>query len=225
MARNHTRLGYGIQRVCSRLVIVRPPREILTRVGRDRWITACKLYLRPRGIMVKEVEGRHRRIRVVKHTTRHRRGGPLRATTFTASKRALPRPPDQQDTALIPPISDPARVHPLQVNVPLARPTPVPIGPARSLPRTRYHHTQHLRRRSLAVLHRYNKPHSRRNPKHSHPGENSTQHSHPISSARRRITNKLVGVRTNYRLATTLVHHPLRVALRRLHADHLFPSL
>lgn len=224
MARSHIRLGYGVHRVYSRVGIVRPPREILTRVGPDRSIPAFKRHPHPRGIIVGAVEGCFRRVRVLKHTPRHRRGLLRVPTIFTASKRAQPRPLDQRDTVLIPAISDPPRVHPLQVNVPLARLIPGRIGPARSLLlRTRYRRTQHLRRPSFTALLRRNKPCSRRNPKRSLPGETYSQHSHLISSARRRIT-KFVVVRTSYLLATTLVRRPLRATLRRLH-DRLFPSL
>jgi hypothetical protein len=233
MAKNRIRLGYGIHRVCSRLGIVRPPREISTPVGPGRSITVFTLYPRPREIMVRAVEGHHRNVQVLKHTARLRTGGLLRAPTiFTPPKIVLPLPLDQRDTVLIPPITDPARVevaslvHPLQANVPLAKLTLGPIGPARSLPlRGRYRHIQHLRRQSpIVVLLLHNKTCSCKNPRHSHPGENSSQPSHQVSSARRRITNSLVVVRTSYLPVTTLVRRPLRVTPRHLHADHLFPT-
>ena len=232
MAKGRIRLGYGIHRVCSRLGIVRPPHEIST-AGPGRSIAAFTLHPHPHEIMVRAVEGHYRRIQALKHTARPLKGGLLRTpTTFTPFKIVLPLPLDQQDTVLIPPITDPARVevaslvHPLQNNVPLAKPTLGPIGPARSLPlRGKYHHIQHLRRQSpIAALLRHNQTCSCMNPRHSHPGENSSQPSHQVLFARRRITNSLVVVRTSCLPVITLVRRPLQVTPRHLHADHLFPT-
>lgn len=193
MAKNQNHLGYGIHRVCSKLGIVRPPREISTCVGPGRWITAFTTYPLLREIMVRAVEGHHRTVRAHRHTTKRRKGGLLRGpTTFTLPKIVLSLPLDQQDTALNPPISDTARVevallaHPLQVNVPLVRLTLGPIEPARSLLlRTRYRHIHRLRRQfPVAVLLQHSQPRSPRNPRHSHPEENCTRRSRQISSAR-----------------------------------------
>lgn len=224
--KNRGRLGYGIRRVYSRLATVPLPRKISTPVGPDRWISALTLYPRPRE---RAVEGHRRRVRALKSPPSYWRGGLLRAPiTFTVPKIVLPlRKMHQQDTLLIPLTSDPARVEVpllvlrLQAIVPLI---PGSTGAARSLLlRTRCRLIQHLRRQSLPALLRPNKPRSRRNPKHSHPRENFTQHFHQTSSVHRRITNKVDVVRTSYLPLTTLVRLPLRVTLRLL-ADHLFLS-
>lgn len=231
-AKNHKHLGYGIQRVCAKLGIMRPPRETLMCVGPGRWIAAFITYPHPREIMVRAVEDHHRRVPVLKYTTRHQKGGLLGGpTTIILPKIILPL--DQQDTVLTPPKSGPARAevaslaHPFQINVPLAKLTLGSVDLVRSLLlRARYRPIHRQRQPFLvAVLLQHSKPCSHRNPRHSHPEENSTQRSRQVSFARRRTTNNLVVVLTSHILVTTLVRRLLRVTPRHLHTDPLFPIL
>jgi len=223
----------GASRWITALTTYPHPREISGLVGASRWTAAFTTYPHLHGTTIRAVYGGcHKRARVLKHTSRHQKGNHLPAPTiFILPKIVLLFPLDQQDTVLIPLTADPTSleaaslVHLLRINVPLAKLTLGSIGPARSLPlRTRYRHIRHLRRFPIPVLVPHNQPRSRRNLRHSRPGEISKQRSRQISSARRPITKSLAVVRTSYLPVTALVRHRLGVTPRHLHAGRPCPS-